>query len=206
MESEKSFLTYQTSVLEASEWLARNGFFGATLGTGGNVSLRIPGEDMLAITPTSKRYRDLAPEEICVVDFAGKVLAGPFSPSIEMGMHIAVYVHRPDIGAVVHTHQEYASVFSLLGHPVPVLFEEVAFKIGQEISMIPFAPAGSAALANHVSEKLANGACGYILQNHGALLLAKSMDEALLHAELLEKMCRIYYFALTTGKPISPLP
>ena len=205
MESEKSFLAYQTSVLEAGKWLARNGFFGTSLGTGGNISRRLPDADILAITPTSKRYYDLVPEEICIVDFAGKILAGPFRPSIEIGMHIAAYIRRPDIEAVIHTHQDYASAFSLLGHPVPVLFEEVAFKIGRQIEIIPFAPAGSAALANHVREKLTDEACGYILQNHGALVLAKTMDEALLNVELLEKMCRIYYFALATGKPISLL-
>jgi len=206
MESEKSFLTYQTSVLEAGKWLAHNGFFGTSLGTGGNISRRLSDSDILAITPTSKRYYDLVPEEICIVDFAGKTLAGPFRPSIEIDMHIAVYTQRPDIGAVIHTHQDYASVFSLLNHPVPVLFEEIAFKLGRQIEIIPFAPAGSAALANHVREKLTNGACGYILQNHGALVLAKTMDEALLNVELLEKMCRVYCFALATGKPISLLP
>jgi ribulose-5-phosphate 4-epimerase/fuculose-1-phosphate aldolase len=159
----------------------------------------------LAITPTSKRYNDLAPEDICIIDFTRKSLAGPFHPSIEIDMHLAVYTHRPGIEAVIHTHQDYASVFSLLGHAVPVLFEEVAYKIGRQIEMIPFAPAGSVALADQVREKLTSGAHGYILQNHGALILAKSMDEALLNVELLEKMCRIYYFALATGKPISSL-
>jgi ribulose-5-phosphate 4-epimerase/fuculose-1-phosphate aldolase len=206
MEKDNSFLACQTSVLEAAKWLAQAGFFGTSLGTGGNVSLRVEPGNILAITPTSKRYHDLVPEEICVVDFAGKELAGPFRPSIEIDMHLAVYNHRPDVGAVIHTHQDYASVFSLLGHTVPVLFEEVAFKIGRRIEIIPFAPAGSVALADHVTEKLTNGANGYILRNHGAMILAESMEEALLNVELLEKMCRIYYLALATGKPISPLP
>ena len=206
MEADKSFLAYQTSVLEAGKWLASNGFFGTALGTGGNISQRLPGTDILAITPTAKRYHDLVPEDICIIDFTGKTLAGPFQPSIESGMHIAAYTRRPDIEAVIHTHQDYASAFSLFDQPVPVLFEEVAFKIGRQIEIIPFAPAGSAALANCVSEKLTNGAYGYILRNHGALVLAKSMDEALLNVELLEKMCRVYCFALATGKPISLLP
>ena len=206
MESKKSFLTYQNSVLEAGKWLSHRGFFGTSLGTGGNVSLRLSDSEILAITPTSKSYHDLVLEEICVVDFAGKKLAGPFSPSIEIDMHIAIYTHRPDVMAVIHTHQDYGSAFSLLGQDVPVLFEEVALKIGRQIDMIPFASAGSAALADRVKGKLANGAYGYILQNHGAVALGKSMDEALLNVELLEKMCRVYYLALTIGKPISSLP
>jgi ribulose-5-phosphate 4-epimerase/fuculose-1-phosphate aldolase len=32
------------------------------------------------------------------------------------------------------------------------------------------------------------------------------MDEALLNAELMEKICQIYYQALTTGLPITDLP
>ena len=200
------YIPYQESVLAAGKWLSENGFFGTRRGTGGNVSLRIENQDLLAITPTSKRYDELSPEEICIVDFNESPVAGPFTPSIEIAMHIAAYRNRPDVKAIVHTHQSYASVFAVLNRPVPALLEEVLLKPGSRIDVVPFAPSGSRELAENVAEKLQNGAWAYIIQNHGALALGRNMDEALLNAELMEKICGVYCRALATGLPISDLP
>jgi len=200
------FIPYQESVLAAGKWLSENGFFGTRRGTGGNVSMRIENRNMLAITPTSKRYGELSAEDICIVDFDESPIAGPFAPSIEIAMHIAVYQTRPEATAIVHTHQSYASLFAVLNRPVPALFEEVLLKLGPRIDVAPFAPSGSRKLAENVAGKLQNGAWAYIIQNHGALALGRNMDEALLNAELMEKVCQIYYQALTTGLPITDLP
>jgi L-fuculose-phosphate aldolase len=53
---------------------------------------------------------------------------------------------------------------------------------------------------------LGNNCYCYILQNHGALSLGKSLDQAWKNAELLEKVAQIYYYALTTGRKITTLP
>lgn len=200
------YTPYQESVLAAGKWLSEKGFFGTCRGTGGNVSLRIGNRDLLAITPTSKRYDKLSAKDICIVDFNEIMVAGPFPPSIEIAMHIAAYRARPEATAIVHTHQDYASVFAVLNRPVPALFEEVLLKLGPRIDVVPFAPSGSRKLAENVAGKLQDGAWGYIIQNHGALVLGRNMDEALLNAELLEKVCRVYHQALATGLPITDLP
>ena len=72
--------------------------------------------------------------------------------------------------------------------------------------MIPYAVSGSKDLAQNVVQKLDNGCFCYILQNHGALSLGKSVDRAWKNAELLEKVAQIYFYALTTGKKITTLP
>jgi ribulose-5-phosphate 4-epimerase/fuculose-1-phosphate aldolase len=51
-----------------------------------------------------------------------------------------------------------------------------------------------------------NGCNGYILQNHGALCLGKTLEEAVTNAELLEKTAKVYYHSLCTGKEIALLP
>lgn len=206
MEHESQYTPYRQSVFNACQWLSENGFFGTRRGTGGNVSLRVESRELLAITPTSKPYGDLSAGHICLVDFNETLLAGPFPPSIEIAMHIAVYRARPEAQAVVHTHQSYASIFAVLNHPVPALFEEVLIKLGPRIEIVPFAPSGSRGLAESVAMAMQNGAWGYIIQNHGALVLGRNLDEALLNAELLEKLCRVYYRALATGLPVTGLP
>lgn len=200
------FEKYQNEVLEASLWLSDNGYFGSLRGTGGNVSVRIDGEDLMAITPSSVKYHEITPDDICIVDLSATVVEGCRAPSVEAGMHAAIYRERPDVNAVVHTHQIYGSIFALLNKSIPALFDEVSFMLGASVDVIPYAVSGSADLALNVAGKLNNNANAYIIQNHGIIALGKNMDKALLAAELLEKVAHIYYMALSSGMPVNALP
>ncbi len=197
---------YQQEVLETSLWLSEHGYFGSLRGTGGNVSVRIPEKELLAITPSSVKYAELAPADICIVDFSGAMVEGTKPPSVEAGLHAAVYRERPDANAVIHTHQLYGSVFAVLNEPIPALFDEVALALGEKVEVAPYALSGSPELAAHVAGKLGNNANAYIIQNHGVIVLGKTMDKALLATELLEKIAHIYYLALSTGRPVTTLP
>ena len=194
-------------VLDASLWLSEQGFFGSSRGSGGNASVRL-NQKAIAITPSGVRYQELQPEDICIVAMDNSpidVKAG-LKPSIETGMHNVIYQNRPDVNAVVHTHQIYGSVFAVLNMSIPALFDEISWALGQTIDVISYALSGSSELAANVGEKLSNNANAYIIQNHGILALGKTLDQAILHAELLEKVAHVYCLALSTGKPASTLP
>jgi len=197
---------YQKEVLAASLWLSEHGYFGSLRGTGGNVSVRIPGKELMAVTPTSVKYHDLAFADICIVDGSGAAVEGSRPPSVEAGMHAAVYRERPDVNAVIHTHQIYGSVFAVLNLPIPALFDEVAFALGESVEVAPYALSGSPELAANVAGLLTNNANAYIIQNHGIVVLGKNKEKALLATELLEKVAHIYYLALSTGRPVTILP
>ena len=199
--------SYKKNVLEASLWLSEQGYFGSHRGSGGNVSVRV-NETAMAITPSSVKYQELSSADICVVGFDLSVIEenDKLKPSVEAGMHSIIYRKRPDVNAIVHTHQVYGSVFGLINTPIPALFDEVAFSLGQMVEIVPYAFSGSPDLVNNVAEKLSNNANAYIIQNHGILALGKNLDKAILNAELLEKVAHIYYLALSTGKPINTLP
>jgi glutamate-1-semialdehyde 2,1-aminomutase len=198
---------YKKDVLEASLWLSEQGYFGSQRGSGGNVSLRI-GEDAMAITPSSVKYQELSAADICIIGFDLSAIEGndKLKPSVEAGMHSIVYKRRPDVNAIVHTHQIYGSVFGLINTPIPALFDEVSFALGQMVEIIPYALSGSSELVNNVAGKLSNNANAYIIQNHGILALGKNLEKAILNAELLEKAAHIYYLALSTGRPVKTLP
>jgi ribulose-5-phosphate 4-epimerase/fuculose-1-phosphate aldolase len=197
---------YKKEVLEASLWLSDHGYFGSSRGTGGNISARIKDADLLAVTPSSVKYHEITPDDICIVDFSGAVVEGTRAPSVEAGLHAAVYRERPDVYAVVHTHQIFGSVFAVLNLPIPALLDEVTFALGESIEVAPYALSGSPELAANVAGLLKNNANAYIIQNHGIIVFGKNMDKALLAADLLEKVAHIYYLALSTGKPVTSLP
>jgi L-ribulose-5-phosphate 4-epimerase len=198
--------SYKDSVLESSLWLQENGYFGSKRGSGGNVSVRIDGGNLMAITPSSVQYNELSAQDICVVNFDISVIEGGLKPSMEAGMHSIIYKMRPDVHAVVHTHQIFGSVFAVISEPIPALFDEVAFALGHMVEVVPYGLSGSVDLVNNVKAKLSNNANAYILQNHGILALGKNLDKALLHAELIEKTAQVYSMALSTGKTIHTLP
>ncbi len=180
---------------------------GLILGLGGNASVRIEGKDCIAVTPSQRAYAELTPDEICVVDFdLNPVVDNGLQPSLESAMHISVYKKRLDINAVIHTHQPFASVFSIINEPIPSLFDEVTTHIGKSVEVIPYGLSGSPQLLDNITARVDTRAYCYILQNHGALSLGIDLPTAQHNAELLEKVAKIYYYALTTGKEITPLP
>jgi L-ribulose-5-phosphate 4-epimerase len=194
---------YKESVLKYSQLMLTKGY---TVGTGGNVSILVDGEDVIAITPSNKEYMELSPADICIVDFELNMIEGRFNPSRETGLHIAVYKNRPDANAVIHSHPIYTSIFALINKPVPALFDEVTMNIGNIIDVIPYALSGSDELVENVKNRLANRCNCYILQNHGALSIGTGIDKAFRNMELMEKVAQIYYYALTTGQEPTLLP
>jgi L-ribulose-5-phosphate 4-epimerase len=190
-------------VLEAAQRLTREGYL---VGTGGNVSVLIEGEDAIAITPSSMDYLALTEADICIVDFARNLREGEHAPSVETGMHLAVYRQRRDVNAVIHTHQIYPSVFSLLGRPIPALFDEQVANLGAAVEVAPYGLSGSGELLENITAVVGNQCNAFVLRNHGALLLGLSMEHAVRNVKLLDKAAHVYYLALALGQEISLLP
>ena len=79
-------------IVETAQQLTKKGYL---MATGGNLSVRIAGQSALAITPSNYDYMKMLPEDICVLDFELNVLEGSLKPSVESGMHAAIYQVRP---------------------------------------------------------------------------------------------------------------
>jgi glutamate-1-semialdehyde 2,1-aminomutase len=200
----RQYENYRKAVLDCIQDLMHKGF---VLGLGGNASVRVEGTNYIAVTPSQREHEELSPDDICVVDFdLNPMVDTGLQPSLETPMHISVYRNRLDVNAVVHTHQIFASVFSLINEPIPALFDEVTSRIGKVVEVVPYGLSGSRELLDNITARLDNRSYCYILQNHGALCLGTTLTEAKRNAELLEKAAKIYYYALSTGKEVTTLP
>ncbi|MBN1122617.1 MAG: class II aldolase/adducin family protein [Anaerolineae bacterium] len=175
-------------------------------GTGGNVSIRVPGEAALAITPSNRDYLTLTPDDICVYTFDQEKIAGDLKPSIEMGLHIAVYQNRPDVGCVMHTHQDFASALAILKKPLPALFDEQVRFLGRSVEIIPYAPSGTGMLAKQVRRMVNNHHNAYIMKNHGVLCMGPTAERAYHNVLLLEKAATAYLLALFSGQKVNTIP
>ncbi|WFE48200.1 aminotransferase class III-fold pyridoxal phosphate-dependent enzyme [Verrucosispora sp. WMMD1129] len=170
--------------------------------TEGNVSVRVPGHRRYAVTPSNYDYDRMRVEDICIVDFDGKHVPDDsgtdLKPSIECGMHANIYRERPDVNAIVHTHQPYASALAFLRKPIPALTDEQVRFLGREVAIIDYAPSGTGFLARNVQKKVASGDNAFIIANHGVVAVGTDPDRAVFNMALLEKVSIAYLLALTS--------
>lgn len=197
------FQFFKQQVVETSQALASQGFLS---GTGGNLSVRVPGVDAFAITPSNFDYMQMTAEDVCVLDLAGNQLEGSRPPSIESGLHAAVYARRADAGCVIHTHQVYASALALIDAPIPALFDEQVRWLGRSVEIVPYAPSGTGLLKKQIAKMVRSNHNAYILKNHGALILGPDPQRAAHNVFLLEKCALTYLLALCTEKEVSKIP
>jgi len=87
----------------------------------GNVSAIDRERGVIVIKPVGIPYDELTVENISVVDLVGKVLEGPFDPSVDLDIHRALYEHFKTVCAIVHTHSTYATAFSQADIALPCL-------------------------------------------------------------------------------------
>ena len=136
----ESFDSYKKQVVDTAQDLTRNGYL---MATGGNLSVRIAGQQIFAITPSNYDYLKMTPDDVCILDFELNLLEGHLKSSVESAMHGAIYQVRPDVNAIIHTHQVYASALTLIKAPIPALFDEQARYLGRSVEIIPYAPSGT---------------------------------------------------------------
>jgi ribulose-5-phosphate 4-epimerase/fuculose-1-phosphate aldolase len=197
------FDAYRQQIVAACQVLVERGYLTAT---GGNLSLRVAGQNALAITPSNYDYAKMTPDDVCVLDFDLALLAGAQQPSVESSMHAAVYQARPDVQAVVHTHQAYASALALIDAPIPALFDEQVRFLGRSVEIIPYGPSGTGLLRKKIVKHLKNHHNAYIIQNHGVLCLGHDLERAMHNVEILEKCSLAYLLALCTEREVSKIP
>jgi L-fuculose-phosphate aldolase len=179
---------------------------GLVSGTSGNVSVRTPEGDVL-VTPSGLAYGILGPEDVVLVTVEGKILEGSLAPSSETPMHTGIYRLRAQAGAVIHTHPPYATTLGCLGWEIPpVHYMLTALSEDGRVPLAPYATYGTEELAGYVSEALGESRNACLLQNHGAITVGRSAEEAFSRAVILEEMAGIYYRASLAGEPLLLTP
>ncbi len=192
-------------VLDTARRMSRTGL---VAGTAGNVSQRFHepgGRDLVAITPSGRRYDSMTAGDIVVLDLDGRCAAGDLAPSIEAPMHLASYRARKNAGAVVHTHSVHASIVAVTCQEIPALLDDQAAFLGGEIKVAEYAIPGSQQLAQNAVAGL-GPRNAVLLANHGALAVGRDLEEAFDHCQLLEKTAKVYALARMLGdvRALSP--
>lgn len=167
----------------------------------GNISVKLNDNEFLC-TPTGVSKGFMTPEFICKVDAKGNVIQANkgYRPSSEIKMHMRVYKHRPDVGAVVHAHPSYATSFAIAGIPLtqPIMPEAVI-----ALGCVPIAKYGTPStdeIPDAVEEYL-DYYDAVLLESHGALSWSSDLTNAYYKMESLEFYAELLYKANQLGGP-----
>jgi len=185
--------------------------YGLVVWTGGNVSGRVPGEDLFVIKPSGVDYDDLTPESMILCDLDGVVVPGSEgserSPSSDTAAHAYVYRHMPDVGGVVHTHSTYATAWAARAEAIPCHITAMADEFGGEIPVGPFAIIGDDSIGRGIVETLAgHRSRAVLMQNHGPFTIGSDARDAVKAAVMCEDVARTMHLARQGGAtiPIDP--
>lgn len=173
---------------------------GINQGTSGNVSVRVEGGFL--ITPSGIPYHRMRPEMIVRVgDDGSPEASGSLKPSSETPFHGALMRARPDIGAVVHTHAPHATAVAMQRRAIPACHYMVAVFGGNEVPLVDYRLFGGDALAGLVTKAMRERH-GCLMANHGAVVVGKTLDQALWRMEELEALARMFLLSSIGGAPV----
>jgi L-fuculose-phosphate aldolase len=171
---------------------------GINQGKSGNIGVRVAGG--LLVTPSGMPYDEMTPADIVFMRADGTVPEGQREPSSEWRFHRDIFVTRPEVGAVVHTHAMFATTLACLHKGIPAFHYMVAMAGGDSIRCAPYATFGTQQLSDHALKALQDRkAC--LLANHGMIVVGETLKGALALAVEVETLAAQYWHALQIGKP-----
>lgn len=166
--------------------------------TTGNLSLRI--KDKVIFTPSGMDYNEIDINDLVVLDLDGNIQEGSRVPSKEKDGCLYIYRHLPDVNAVIHTHQVFATAVGLIADKLPAILTTQASACGGEVMVAPYAPAGSIETGVYTVENLGDKKA-VILKHHGANVVGKDLNEAMHAAIYLEEAAQVYLAARAIAEP-----
>ncbi len=179
--------------------------------TAGNVSERVPGEELFVIKPSGVSYDELSPDVMVVCTLDGEKIddgtPAELTPSSDTAAHAYVYRHMPEVGGVVHTHSSYATAWAARREPIPCVLTMIADEFGGDIPIGPFALIGDDSIGRGIVETLrASKGPAVLMANHGPFTIGRDGRAAVKAAVMVEEVAKTVHLARELGQvvPIDP--
>ena len=186
--------------------------------TWGNVSAVDREKGLFVIKPSGVGYDDMQASDMVVCDFDGNVIEGDLNPSSDMPTHAVLYKEFPEIGAVVHTHSTWATIWAQAGLDVPAMGTTHADTFYGTVPCARFLT--QAEIDRGYEEETGNAIVetfrergikpmevpGVLLHGHGPFTWAKDAKGAVLNAVVLDEVCKTNLFARQLNAFAEELP
>jgi L-ribulose-5-phosphate 4-epimerase len=146
----------------------------------------------------------MVPEDILVVDAAGTILEGTRKLSVDTEALLYVFEKMPQVNAIIHTHQPYATGLGLVMDEIPCNLSTLANATEGPVTVAPYGDPGSLSMGVEavaaIGDRLA-----VVLKHHGVLAVGKDLNQALFACVYLEEAAKTVAVALSTGLPMATM-
>ncbi len=184
--------------------------------TWGNVSGLDRESGIVAIKPSGVDYKDLAPENLVLVDLAGNRVEGDLNPSSDTPTHLELYRAFDRIAGVAHTHSDYAGMFAQARLAIPCLGTTHADHFNGEVPLTRM-------ITQDEVEADYEGSTGKVIVErferidpwempavlvaaHGAFAWGSSPEGAVINSLALEKTAKMAWGTLSLAPEVPPFP
>ena len=167
----------------------------------GHVSMRDPEDPTMMWINSRKASRSaLTARDVVPVDLkTGKLIAGDEPPS-EFHIHREIYLRRPDVKAVEHSHPDYIVTLSIANKPLQPVFAVGAF-LPETVPIYPHAfLIDTEERGREVAELLGDGTA-VTLRGHGIVLAGPSVEHMVNWVFSAEENAKAQFHALQIGEP-----
>lgn len=170
---------------------------GLVEGTSGNLGARLP-DGNAVLTPSSLDYTEMTLDDLVVTDLDGNVVEGERSPTTEKALHLSALRLHDDIGATMHCHAKFATMFAVTRQPIPAVIEEFVVYVGGDVGVADYRTTGTDELAEEVAKRVGDRAA-VLMANHGLFAVGKDPKDVLKIAALVERTAEVVWGARALG-------
>ncbi|MFH1905349.1 MAG: L-ribulose-5-phosphate 4-epimerase [bacterium] len=190
---------------------------GLALYTWGNVSAIDREKQVIAIKPSGVAYENLKPEHMVLIDMKGNIIEGNYNPSSDTKTHLILYDKFQSIGAVVHNHSCYSTIFAQAMKNIPCLGTTHADQFYGEIPVTDiisdehikedYETETGNLIVKTFSERKINPVeiSAVLVASHGPFIWGKDIDSAVKNAVALEEIAKTALFTKLLNPNITPM-
>ena len=110
--------------------------------SGGNVSIRKENGHVL-VTPSGMSYEGMQEDDIIVLNLDGTRVEGTLRESVDTIALLYIYSHLPEVNAIIHTHQPYATAVGLIEDVFPAAVTTLANVTLGAVNVAPYSSPAS---------------------------------------------------------------
>lgn len=180
--------------------------YGLITFTWGNVSIIDRTLGVVAIKPSGVKYENMSADDIVVLDLDGNVLDGKMRPSSDTPTHLRLYKEYSNMGAIVHTHSRWATIFAQAKRSIPALGTTHAdyfygeIPCTRELTSNEINGSYELETGNVIVETIGNHdplhCPGIVVASHGPFSWGKDAMDAVMHAVVMEEVAMMAWHAM----------
>lgn len=163
----------------------------------GSISLRIDKNNILFLPYVENRNITL--DDVCLISTNNSRTYQACRNSKDIAIHKSIYISKKKVNAIIHTFSTGMMQKSTDLEIIPPILDDMAQTIGPTINV--------ANNSHNSILKSLKGRTAVLINNNGGICTGRSLYEAFVACQVLEKTCKVYMEAKKIGgaKPINML-